>query len=200
MAKRKFKPIDNSDHEYYAYFDPLTDKVFLVTAEQHPAHKYFAKITKDQHAEITSDKVKFEDCIIDRVVQSDGSIEHKLLTKQMSDEFSFKRNSFLWITEPVDANTEFVVTWNKENKQWRFHVTDAGRSVLSGASYDNTLVVFVTLSTDLDFLVRTFYIRIHDVLKAGEIIFDFESTLESHIENLSVSTKKFFTYYGIKHD
>ena len=200
MAKRKFLPIDNSNHKYYAYFDPLTDKVFLVTAEQHSTHKYFAEITKDQHAEIVSDKVKFSDCIIDRVVNADGSIEHKLLTKQMSDEFSFKRNSFLWITEPANANSELVVTWNKENNQWKFHITDVGRNALSGAGYDNTLVVFVTLSTDLDFLVRTFYLRIHDMLKAGEIVFNFESTFELKIENLSVSTKKFFTYYGIKYD
>jgi len=200
MAKRKFNPIENIKLEHYAYFDPLTDRVFLVTNELHPTHKYYAKITKDQHGELTSTKVNFNDCIIDRVVNSDGTIEHKLITKQMFDEFSFKKNDLIWITEPINVNTEFTVTWNNENKQWKFSITDAGRSVLSGARYDNTLVVFVTLSTDLDFLIRTFYLRIHDILKAGEIIYDFESSIESQIDNLSVSTKKFFTYYGIKHD
>ena len=195
--KRKLIPVVEqiTPQEYYAYFDPETDKVFLVTNVLHDTHTHYAKITKDQHREICDGKVKFEECIIDRQFGLEGRIEHKLITKQIYDEFQFKNKSLVWVSTDV-ADPEFVVEY--ESDHWAFTVTEKGRSILHGAMYDSTLVFFVTLETDFDFLVRTFYIRLHDVLKAGKITYTFESNFEKDITHLSITTKKFFNDYRLE--
>lgn len=197
MARKRKLPLVQEEvkQEYYAYFDPETDKVFLVTNVLHPKHSHYAKITKDQHRELCDGKVKFEECIIDRQFNIAGEIEHKLITRQMMDEFNFKNKSLMWVSDTPTDSTEFIVGYS--SNQWEFCVTDAGRNILEGAMYDSTLVFFVTLETDFDFLVRTFYIRLHDVLKAGKIVYDFESNFEKNIKHLSITTRKFFNSYGL---
>ena len=54
------------------------------------------------------------------------------------------------------------------------------------------------LETDFDFLVRTFYIKLHDILKEGKLIYNFESKSEDDIDKLSISTRRFFNSYGLK--
>jgi hypothetical protein len=196
MAKR-FPPVDNSSMKYYAYYDPVTYDVFLVTNEPHPVHEHYALITKDQHADITSHKVKFHECIIDRRINLDNTVDTQLITQQTYDEFNFKSKSLTWITDPSTTDTEFVIDYSKTEKQWEFTITDTGRQNLTGSRYDATLVVFVTLENDFDFLIRTFYLRIHDLLKSDVLRYSFESTLESQIEKLSISTRIFFNSYGL---
>jgi len=196
MAKR-FPPIDNSNMQYYAYYDPVTYDVFLVTNELHPTHEHYALITKDQHTDITSHKVKFHECIIDRRINLDNTVDTRLITQQTYDEFNFKSKSLTWITDPSTTDTEFIIDYSKTEKQWEFTVTDTGRQNLEGSRYDATLVVFVTLENDFDFLIRTFYLRVHDLLKSDVLRYSFESTLESQIEKLSISTRIFFKSYGL---
>lgn len=198
MARKKKVIVETipTVQEYYAYFDPETDNVFLVTNMLHDEYTHYAKITKDQHKELCDGKVQFSECIIDRQFGINGNIEHKLITKQTFNEFQFKNKSLMWVNAVPDDATEFVIEYDKN--QWAFSVTDAGRSILQGAMYDSTLVFFVTLETDFDFLVRTFYIRLHDVLKAGKIVYDFDSNFEKDISQLSITTKKFFNNYGLK--
>ena len=194
MAKR-FPPINNSIMKYYAYYNPATYEVFLVTNELHSTHKHYALITKEQHADITSHKVKFHECIID---QLDNTVDARLITQHTYNEFNFKSKSLSWITEPATKDTEFVINHSKiEKKQWEFAITENGRQTLIGSRYDATLVIFVTLENDLDFLVRTFYLRIHDLLKSDFLRYDFESKLEHQIEKLSISTRIFFNSYGL---
>ena len=64
--------------------------------------------------------------------------------------------------------------------------------------YDSTLVFFVMLETDFDFLIRTFYIKLHNLLKEGKLIYNFESKMEDNIHKLSISSRRFFNNYGLK--
>jgi len=200
MARAKIIPIEQaSQPAYFAYFDPVTEHLLAVTCGPHHVFTHYAKLTKDQFTDINSCKVSFDECIIDRYVNATGITEHRLITKQIADEFAFK--SIEWVSAPVTVNTEFVVKWNKKLKQWTFVITPAGRSVLQGALYDSTIVFFITLETDFDFLLRTFYLRIHDLLKFGEITYSFDSTIEDDINKLSITTRTFFQQYGLEiHD
>ena len=144
MARVKKVVVDPSNivHEYYAYFDPITESLLSVTNESHPTFTHYAKITKDEHADLINGKTLFRDCLIDRSINLDGNIEYKLITKQVYSEFSFKNKSLEWVKDPVDDNTEFIIEWNNTQKQWTFYVTDSGRKSLDGAKYDSTLVFF----------------------------------------------------------
>lgn len=200
MARVKKVFVDPGDivHEYYAYFDPITESLLSVTNEPQPTLTHYAKITKDDHADLTSGKTLFRDCLIDRSINLNGNIEYKLITKQLYSEFNFKNKSLEWVRDSVNNDTEFVIEWDKTQKQWTFYVTDSGRKSLDGARYDSTLVFFFMLETDFDFLIRTVYIKLHDILKAGKIVYSFESKFESQIDIISISTKRFFSYYGLK--
>jgi hypothetical protein len=195
MAKTKIIQYEDLiDTDYYAYFDPLTDTILSVTNVRQSDFTHYAPITKDIHADLVSGKLSFDDCIIDRIIDSSGNIEFKLITKQIFEEYNYR--SLSWVKDSVTDSTEFVVEWNKN--EWIFYVTDIGRKSISGAQYDSTLLFFVILETDFDFLLRTISIRIHDVLKAGKINYNFESNIESNIKEISVATKSFFKNYGLK--
>lgn len=185
-------------HTYYAYFNPETEKFFSSSNVLDLSFTHYAIIREDDHRDICSGKLKLADCILDKHVDFDGSIVYKLLTPQLFNEFDFKNKLLAWVTDEPADNTEFIMEFNKADKQWVFYVTDNGRKILDGAMYDSTLVFFVMLETDFDFLVRTFYIKLHDILKAGKIVYDFESKMEDSIQHLSISTRRFFNSYGLR--
>jgi hypothetical protein len=135
---------------------------------------------------------------INRTVNFDGTVAYQLMTQQIFEEYNLKSKSFVWVKDKVSNLSEFVVEWSSTNKTWTFRITDQGRQFLSGPQYDSTIVIFLTLETDFDFLIRSFYLRIHDLLKIGKIVYDFESNIENKIDNISVVTKKMFNLYGLK--
>jgi hypothetical protein len=199
MAKTKKKIIlTPPKHIYYAYFNPETEKFHSSSNVLDLSLTHYAKITEDDHRDICSGKLKLIDCILDKQVDFDGSIIYKLLTPQMYNEFNFQNTLLMWVSDSPNSDTNFVIEWNKLDRQWMFYVTDEGRKLLDGGMYDSTLIFFVMLETDFDFLIRTFYIKLHDILKLGRLGFDFESKMEDNIHALSISTRRFFNSYGLK--
>jgi hypothetical protein len=197
MARSK-KSLEAPIHVYYAYFNPETEKFFSSSNVLDSSITHYAVIKEDDHRDICSGKLKLIDCILDKQVDFDGSIVYKLLTPQMYDEFNFQNKLLVWVSNGTASDTDFVIEWNKLDRRWTFYVTDEGRKILDGGMYDSTLMFFVMLETDFDFLVRTFYIKLHEILKAGKIVYGFESKMEDNIHALSISTRRFFNSYGLK--
>jgi hypothetical protein len=197
MARSK-KNLAPPVHIYYAYFNPETEQFFSSSNVLDSSLTHYAVIKEDDHRDICSGKIKLVDCILDKQVDFDGSIVYKLLTPQLYNEFNFQNTLLEWVSNSTTSDTNFVIEWNKSDRQWIFYVTDEGRKILDGSMYDSTLVFFVMLETDFDFLVRTFYIKLHEILKAGKIVYDFESKMEDNIHELSISTRRFFNSYGLK--
>ena len=199
MAKSKKKIIlAPTEHTYYAYFDPELEQFFSSSNVYNPSYTHYAIIKKTDHEDICAGKLNLSECILDKSVDFDGAITYKLMTPQLENEFNFQNTLLVWITEPVVTDTEFTIEWNKWDRQWIFGISDIGRKILEGPMYDSTLVFFVMLETDFDFLIRTFYIKLHTILKEGKIVYNFESKLEDDINKLSISTRRFFNNYGLK--
>jgi hypothetical protein len=198
MAKRKkFPPIDYSiKEEYRAYFDTATEKVIAVTNVPHHEFKHYAVINAEEFKNFHKGLLKFEDCVIDRFVTPSGQVESRILTKSVSSEFQFDNRSLVWVSRKVDKSTELLITWTPD--AWNFHITPAGRDLLTDSLYDRTMVFFATLETDFDFLIRTFYIRVHDLLRKDVMTFPFESKLEKNINSIAITSKKLFNNYGLK--
>jgi len=197
MARSK-KNIEPPIHTYYAYFNPETEKFFSSSNVLDSTIIHYAIIKEDEHRDICAGNLKLTDCILDKHIDFDGSILYKLLTPQMYNEFNFQNSLLEWINNAPVKYTEFIIEWDLPNRQWIFYVTDEGRKILDGGMYDSTLVFFIMLETDFDFLVRTFYIKLHEILKAGKLVYNFESKIEDNISNLSISTRRFFDSYGLK--
>ena len=197
MAKFK-KNLDPPVHTYYAYFNPDTGKFHSSSNMLDLSLTHYAIIKVDEHIALCSGKIKLDDCMLDEQVDFDGTITYKLITPQLQNEFNFQNTLLEWVLESPVKDTEFTIEWNKADRQWVFYISDTGREILEGPMYDSTLVFFVMLETDFDFLIRTFYIKLHDILKAGKLVYDFESKSEDDIGKLSISTRRFFNSYGLK--
>ena len=64
--------------------------------------------------------------------------------------------------------------------------------------FSTQLMFFVTLETDFDFLIRTIFVKISNILADDKVSIPFESTLESNIDRISISTKNVFKSYKLK--
>ena len=60
------------------------------------------------------------------------------------------------------------------------------------------LVFFVTLENDFDFLLRTIFINLADLITSDVISFPFESNIEHKIDKISISSKLIFKSYGLR--
>lgn len=199
MARsKKYIPEVIVSETYYAYFNPETDQFTAVSNIYNPAVSHYVIISKQDYRDICTGKLKLADLILDKIVEFDGTITYTLTTSQLQNEFNFQNTLLEWVSEPPIKDTEFTIEWNKADRQWVFHIADTGRAILEGPMYDSTLAFFVMLETDFDFLVRTFYIKLHDILKAGKLVYNFESKSEDDIDKLSISTRRFFNSYGLK--
>jgi hypothetical protein len=198
MARTKFPPIpDINTLQHYAYFDPVTDQVFLVTNRLHPEYEHYALISLDDHLDLISGKLKLTDCLIDRAMDPVGGIvKHTLFTKNTIDNYSFNK-SIVWVVDKPKKNTQIIVEWNKKHSQWHFKITPLGREILSGSLYDKSLIFFIMLETDLDFLIRTIEIKIHELVR-DKVRIDFENKMEYRVKDVSIATTSFFKNYGLK--
>jgi hypothetical protein len=199
MAKTKKKIIlTPTEHTYYAYFNPETEKFYSSSNVLDLSLTHYAIIKKIDHENICSGKLNLSDLVLDKSVEFDGTITYNIINSQLYNEFNFHNTLLEWIDDTPTDTTEFIIEWDNNKQRWAFYITDLGRTTLNGTMYDNTLVFFVMLETDFDFLVRTFYIKVHDALKVDRLFFNFESKLETDIHHLSISTRRFFNSYGLK--
>ena len=199
MARTKKKIILTPlEHTYYAYFNPETEQFFSSSNEYNPSYTHYAIIKKIDHENICLGKLNLLDLVLDKSVEFDGTITYNIINLQLYNELNFHNTLIEWVSDAPTDTTEFIIEWDNNKQQWAFYITEFGRTTLNGTMYDSTLAFFAMLETDFDFLVRTFHIRVHDALKVDKLFFNFESKLETDIQHLSISTKRFFNKYGLK--
>ena len=159
MAKTKKKIIlTPPEHTYYAYFNPETEQFFSSSNVLDLSLTHYAIIKKIDHENICSGKLNLSDLVLDKSVDFDGTMTYKIITSQMYDAVNFHNTLLEWVSDVPTDTTEFIIEWVGANQQWEFYVTEFGRSMLNGAMYNTTLVFFVMLETDFDFLVRTIFV------------------------------------------
>jgi hypothetical protein len=103
---------------------------------------------------------------------------------------------FEWITETTDR-VECLVTWNGPRKTWDFKLDPRIKDYYDVVVAPK-LVFFVTLENDFDFLVRTIFISLPDLITSEEISVPFTSKIENKIDKISISSKLIFKSYGLR--
>lgn len=189
MAKKKLP--DNLTH--YVYFDKKSGRILSVGNEKDTRFEHGIRVPFDDVKHFLDDTWKFKDYLVGYSKDLEGN---SILTivPNTDQGYAFKNNIFEWITENDKA--ECIVTWNKNDKCWSFGLNrDVGE-------YDELLapklVFFVTLENDFDFLVRTIFIDLQELLSSKEIRVPFESNVENKIEKISISSKLVFKSYGLR--
>jgi hypothetical protein len=195
MARKLF-PIPGIDTIYYAHYDKKTGVIYSVSNEKLPQHTHSIEITIDEFNEFITGARKLHEHVVGYAKAQDGTtrLVHMQITEQM---YGFRNNIFEWITDTPTDNTELIVTWSGKKSSWEFKLTDTAKERLEDRLVSKQVVFFVILENDFDFLIRTIFLATDDLIKQDSVIVNFESTLESNIDKISIASKITFQSYGL---
>jgi hypothetical protein len=184
---------------HYVYFDKKTGQILAVTNEPESKFEHAIKKSFDDVEYFLNGTWQFKDFLIGYKKNAEG-VSSLDIVPATDFGYAFKNNIFEWITE-TDQQVECLVTWNGIKKTWHFeidkHVKDYYNVIVAPK-----LVFFVTLEDDFDFLVRTIFISLSDLIASDTISVPFASNIENKIDKISISSKLIFKSYGlrIQHD
>ncbi len=184
-----------SNLTHYVYYDKKSGQILSVGNEKDDRYEHGLRVAFEDVERFLTGEWHFRDYLIGYKRDADGT--STLAVVPNTDQgYAFKNNVFEWITE-TDKDCECLIIWNGPNKTWDFSinkkVTNTHNTVLAPK-----LVFFVTLENDFDFLVRTIFINLQDLISTDTLSIPFESTIETKIDKISISSKLVFKTYGLK--
>jgi hypothetical protein len=203
MAKRKkvdtiIEPVIN---KYYAYYDNKNGNVLALSNAPNDLYETGIEIPYFLFCKVASDQTHLRDWVVDSIETPDGTAVLELMPRTYQS-LSFKNSIFEWINETPTENTEVIVEWDGLIKHWTFTLSESCKfRLLTSTVNVDTLMFFVVLESDFDFLIRTIFIKV-DNLKEEKIYVPFESKFEETIDKISLASRLVFRSYGlsIKHE
>ena len=191
MAKKQI----NAPQKYYVYYDKKTGSILSATNEVSTRYDYGIEVLFEDIEKFISGEWKFQDYVIGYKNPDDKSTLAILSRDYLG--YTFKNSMVEWITEQ-SKDTECVVEWDGPNSKWNFYLDNDFKKHYNNTILDTQLMFFVTLETDFDFLIRTIFVKIPLLLAEPILSVPFESTIESKIDKISISTKNVFKSYKLK--
>lgn len=192
MAKKKIKQLDN---RYYVYYDNKTGRILSVTNEINSNYEYAIEPTFEEVNKLLTGEWSFLDYIVGYKRLSDNTVV-KAVVPVSDNEYSFRHNSFEWITE-YTPDSEVLVEWNYPHNEWVFSLSSEFKKT-NKEVFVNNLLFFVTLENDFDFLIRTISIDARELFNTDKIHVSFISKRELDINTISISSKLAFKSYNLK--
>lgn len=188
------KKIVVREQKYRVYYDNKTGIIYSVTNEENPNYNYAIEPTIDEVNKLLSGEWSFMDYIVGYKRLADNTVVRSIVPNSDS-EYSFRHNSFEWITESSN-DAELIVEWNLPKQTWNFSLSDEFKKN-NNEIFVNKLLFFITLENDFDFLIRTISIDAYKILDDTYSIM-FESKREYDIRSISISSKLVFKSYKLK--
>lgn len=183
--------------KYYLHYDKKTGAITSVSNEKTENDKYSCEVPFSEYKLFVEGFKKIEDHIITYAKGISGKTELSVV-KITDSLYEFKNKSFEWINKPPKKNTELIVGWNKNNKQWEFTLSSDAKTRLVDDLVNPHTIFFIMLKDDFDFLVRSIIFKVDDLITKETIRIPFTSEIENQIDKISISTKLFFHSYGLK--
>ena len=174
MAKRN--PQINLPHKYYIYYNKKTGEILAAGNEKTSRYEHGIEVSFEDAEPFITGKRQFADYQVGYHKDSG-----KTTVLSITNEFSgyvFNNKVFEWIT-PADNNAECIVEWNLKDKVWNFSLSKDFKNTYNSILAP-TLVFFVTLENDSDFLIRTIFIATHELLTSDCATVPFESDIETN--------------------
>jgi len=181
---------------HFVYFDKKTGQILAVTNEEDSTFEDGLNVSFEEVEDFLTGKWKFKDYLIGYKKNQSGNTQ--LAIVPASDQgFAFKNNVFEWITES-NEDSECIVTWNGKGKRWEFKLNPKYKGYYDVIAAPK-LTFFVTLENDFDFLVRTIFINMQDLILAADYYtVPFQNKVESRIDKISISSKLVFKSYSLR--
>lgn len=182
--------------KYYVFYEKRSGKILSVGNEKDPRFEYGIEVQFDEIENLLTGKWHFRDYLVGYKRDIDGSSRLSVVPNS-EQGYIFKNNIFEWITE-TKKKVECLVSWNGPGKCWDFSLDEKSKQMYLETVLVPKLVFFVTLESDFDFLIRTIFIDSLDLVSSEKLSIPFESSLESKIDKISISSKLVFKSYGLK--
>jgi hypothetical protein len=181
--------------KFYAHYDKKTGEILSIGNESNPMYPNKIEIPQDEHDRFLYGHEKFSDYQIGYIRTSDNTTV-LAISPRADQGYAFKNNVFEWISEPPTTSTELIVAWNTTS--WTFSISNACRERIKENVTIETIPFFVMLANDFDFLIRTIFINMQDLIALEKIEKPFESRIERDITKISIASKIVFQSYGLK--
>lgn len=177
---------------YYVYYDNQTRMINSISNEVNPAYEHAIIVPFEDIENFLEGRWQTNDFKIDYIV---GSTELSIIAN-VDQKFNFNSSEFSLITE-TDEYAEFIVEWNAVKKCWNFMLDDVYKKTFKGI-YNSQLSFFVTLESDLDFLIRVISISADELQYKPYITVPFDTEVELDISRISISSKINFKNYKLR--
>ncbi len=191
MAKKQTNSLD-----YYVYYDKKSGEILSVTKEKNSRYEYGLTIPYEEAENFLNGTWHFRDYVVGYKRLANNKTTLSVIPVD-DQSFSFRNNVFEWITE-TKKDTDLVVEWSGLKKEWRFYLGNKFKEKFEDNIFTPKLVFFVTLETDLDFLIRTIYVDMQDLVNRDSVVVPFDSNIENSIDKISIGSKLVFKSYGLK--
>ena len=191
IARLSIKPV------YRAYFNLDSGDILAVSNEIRDEYDHGIIIPYEQFESFVIGREQLKDWAVIKTKTLDNEYGVELVQKEFQGH-TFRNNMFEWIVDEPTDQTELTVHWDQGNQQWIFIITDDARQRFYDGKIATKIVkFFITLENDFDFLIRTIDIELSSLI-SDKVTVPFESNLESHIDQISISSKTVFDSYGLK--
>lgn len=179
--------------QHYVYYDYQTGEVTEVTWRK-PTEKEFAlEIDYDTANGFLSGKVSSLEY---QILYLKGKLE--LVKKDnLFNNHVFKQKTFYYIDKTLDSY-DCQVILDLKKFCWNFSLSNEVKNDLNSNIVIPQLIFFVTLKTDLDFLIRMIEIKTTDLIENDSYQVDFDTGFEKDGQKISISTYAIFKDYSLK--
>jgi hypothetical protein len=181
--------------KYYVYYDKKTGAILSATNEKSSVFEHGIEVEFSDIEGLLTGTQDFKDYVVGHKRLADNTTVLAIIPVG-NEGYTFKNNVFEWISE--NPHAECIVEWNRPLSAWSVSLTDNVKNTYKDYILTSKLVFFVTLESDLDFLVRTIYIDLQQLLDTSSIKIPFTTSLEHKIDKISISSKLVFKSYGLK--
>jgi hypothetical protein len=188
------------ENNVFVYYDKTTGDIFSITNETSSRYEDAIQVPYSAAKLLLDGTHHFKDYIVNNRQQPDGSYKLVLETRLTArlalndSDYVFKNKVFEWITES-DADTDCVITWNLPQQSWQFSLSKRFKDTYNTV-LPKKVVFFITLETDMDFLIRTISVDCDQLVQTGVNVV-FENAAEYNIDKLAISSKLVFADYKL---
>jgi hypothetical protein len=182
--------------KFYLHYDKKSGEILSVGNEKSSLFSNRFEITYEEADPFISGEYKFSDYLVGNKRTADGKTEFAIVQKT-DQGYAFKNNLFEWITEKK-TKTDCIVEWNSQDQAWYISLDPTYKKFINDNLIISTVIFFVTLETDFDFLIRTIPLDVQTLVNKDAIKVPFESKLEKDITKISISSKIAFRSYKLR--
>lgn len=181
--------------EYYVYYDKSTGEILSVSNEKTLDYTYRLDVTFDDIKHLMSGDWKFIDYLVGYKKLADETVLS--IIPKVDDDYAFRGGVFEWLSEG-NTESEITVEWNNVAQQWTFYLSTEAKQSYEDGILTPRLTFFVTLESDLDFLIREIVVDVQELLTHQTMIVPFSCKLEHDISKISIGTRLIFKSYKLR--